>query len=94
MSLPTSLSSGLISDSARGASRARPGLERRSAARDLAGRAPVAAQASSQGTGPSRFARQARPPPASLCRTSSRRPLRRPIRAKRVSASAGREVAS
>ena len=32
MSLPTSLSSGLISDSARGASRARPDLELRSAA--------------------------------------------------------------
>jgi hypothetical protein len=32
MSLPTSLSSGLISDSARGTSRARPDLELRSAA--------------------------------------------------------------
>ena len=38
------------------------------------------------------FARQARPPAASLCRTRSRRPLRRPIRAFRDSWQGGRDA--
>jgi hypothetical protein len=59
MSLPTSLSSGLISDSARGTSRARPDLELRSAA--PISRVPLRSrhEHSSQCTGPSRFARNA-----------------------------------
>jgi hypothetical protein len=85
MSLPTSLSSGLISDSARGTSRARPDLELRSAVPDLAGPAPVAARASSQCTGPSRFARVSRLEPAWWRYRRRGQRLRRPIRALGVS---------
>ena len=46
--------------------------------------ASVHRQASSAPPTDPRIARQARPPAASLCRASSRRPLRRPIRALRI----------
>jgi hypothetical protein len=61
MSLPTSLSSGLISDSARGTSRARPDLELRSAAPISRGPLRSRHEHPAKCTGPSRFARASAP---------------------------------
>ena len=71
-----------------------PGVERHvtDRRRRPASPASVAARASRRRHGQSRNARQARTPAAALRRTNSRRPLRRPIRANRVSRRAAVEL--